>query len=83
MGAKIEYKVAIVRAGESFEKHKDPYDFVCYLSIDGNKAHITAAAGTYTKATRDAIKAELKAHGIEEVTWERLNNKPRKIKRVR
>lgn len=79
--AHVEWIAGIIRAGPFLDKYGDPYEFACTIVREGDSAVLKGAAGKYSRAVHEAIKKELLAAGIKDVTWERLNNKPREVKK--
>jgi hypothetical protein len=82
MGAGVEWVVGIIRSGPKFEKHGDPYNFVCTLMKENEKGFLMAASGTFTKETYKAVAELVKSLGLEEVRWEKKNIAPRKKKKT-
>lgn len=72
MKANLEWTSGVIRAGREFEKYGDPYEFACTVLRIGDTAYIFGAAGEFSRKTYEAIREELKSHGIAHVEWSRL-----------
>ena len=81
MKAAVEWTTGIIRAGPEFEKHGDPFNFVCTIIMQGDSAYLCGASGEFTKETFRAIKAALAENGILHAKWEKKNNTPRLIEK--
>lgn len=78
----IEGKAGIIRWGEDFQKHGDPYEFVVSVDFDEETktAELKGAVGHITTKGQREIFRILKKNGVEKILWERKNKqKNRKI----
>lgn len=81
MKADVEWVVGVIRAGPSFEKHGDPYNFVCTVMKENRKAFLMAASGTFTKETYQAVETLVRSLEVDEISWDRKNINPKKVKK--
>lgn len=72
MKAHLEPTHYILRTGSKFEKYGDPYEFACTVIRIGDTGFIFGAAGALSAEIRQAVREELKAHGITHVEWSRI-----------
>lgn len=80
----LKGKTAIIRWGEEFEKHGDPYEFVVMAEVDEttSSAELKGAVGHITTKGQREIFRILKDAGIDKVHWERKNKaKNKKIEK--
>lgn len=81
MKAEVEWILGVIRAGKNFKKHGDPYEFVCTVMRENDRAFLLAAGGTFTKETYKAIEQLLRQMGITVIRWDKKNIKHRRIKK--
>ena len=79
MAAEIEWIVGIVRAGEDFENHGDPYEFSCTVNLRGEEAELIGGCGEITPTIWREIKQALLAKGITRAQWRRVNGVARNL----
>ena len=70
----VEWIVGIIRGGESFVRHGDPFEFSCTVIRTGDSCEIRGFSGEMSIAAARSIRASLKAAGIKTAHWERLKS---------
>lgn len=69
----------VIRAGSSFEKFGDPYEFSATVVFVETDAYIMGATGTFSKKIFSAIKAEMIRLGMKRVFWERKKDSVKRV----
>lgn len=77
MGIDIEWlpedgKKGIIRVGNELNKFLDPYDFVVFIHIEGDTAHLKGGCGKFDNKYKKQILEKLCQCGISKITWERI-----------
>jgi hypothetical protein len=80
LGVHLEPTVAVLRVGEDLNGYGDPYEFSATVIIRGRQAEIIGGAGRFDPKWRHAISMELRAWGIDEVTFERKKSVSRAVR---
>lgn len=78
MGVRVdlEWSQGVIRCGGDAFLGPVPgtrYDFVVSIFKKGSEAYLYGGCGQFSKAAYREIVRVLKASGIKQVTWERLN----------
>lgn len=73
----FEPVTVILRVGSETDRFGAPFEFVVTALIDGKVAYLKGARGVFTRETFKVVKKTLQDHGIEDVRWEKTNNKLR------
>lgn len=74
MGVSIHPVTLQIRAGSQHDKYGDPYDIAVDMQLLGkDRAYLSCARGTLTRAVYAEIGARLREMGIVQVEWERCS----------
>lgn len=84
MGVSIHPVTLQIRSGSQHESYGDPYDLAVDMQLLGqDRAYLSCARGTLTRAAYAEIGARLREMGIVQVEWERCScGEARLMKRV-
>lgn len=72
MKADLEWLVGVIRVGDKFDRHGDPYEFAVTVVRDGDSVKLVAGSGKFTREMRRAIINMFKGLGIKKVVWSRV-----------
>ncbi|MFA5407444.1 MAG: hypothetical protein WC343_01585 [Bacilli bacterium] len=77
MSCEIEWLAGVMRLGREFQKHGDPYEFMCGVVRSGDTISFIGASSQAVASLvreRENIRAMLRPLGIKRVRWSRMKD---------